>query len=212
MLKALIFDFDGTIVDTESLWFEVYYEYFKKKYNYQLPIETFSKGIGSDGEFLFKLIGTDLGEELNMDECLIELHSLFSDHSESLVVRKGVVNLINDAHKAGYKLAIASSSTKQWVLHYLHKFNLTNYFPIIKTRDDVHEVKPNPELYFKTIEALKLHPSEIVVMEDSYNGSMAATRANLRCIAVPNNVTKYTNFPKHIEVYQEFTDITLTNL
>ena len=209
LLKSIIFDFDGTIIDTESLWYDIYFEYFNQHFNYELPLEIFAKGIGTRDEVVFEEIEKDLGLSIDIQEIRKNLTSLFEDRADSLVAREGVVSFIQEAYKSGLQLAIASSSNRDWVSKYLKQFNLESYFTIIKTKDDVQEVKPSPELYLKTLEGLEVNANEVIAIEDSLHGASAAIQAGIKCYVLPNRVTKYSHFPAEAHLID---DIHLINI
>jgi putative hydrolase of the HAD superfamily len=95
---------------------------------------------------------------------------------------------------------------------HLKRFRLDAYFSVIKTKDDVREVKPDPELYLRVLEALRLKPEEAVAIEDSVNGSTAALRAGIPCYIIPNRVTKGSRFPEQAVVLDDFCRIPLADL
>jgi putative hydrolase of the HAD superfamily len=111
--------------------------------------------------------------------------------------RESVKDYLEEAKRKGYKVALASSSTKEWVTHHLGKLGLLHYFEVIITGDDVDKVKPAPDLYVKAIEALGIQPAEAVAFEDSLNGLQAVLTAGLKCVIVPNPVTDALAFENH---------------
>jgi HAD superfamily hydrolase (TIGR01509 family) len=191
LIKALIFDFDGLIVDTETSdyqsWCEVY-----EAHGCELPVEIWAKAVGRgfDAEFEpFSYL-----ESLNgrtVDRTTIGEQRRARDHAivMSLPALPGVEQLIRDAKAAGLKLAIASSSPLSWVQPHLLRLGLFEYFDAIRTSDDVTNTKPDPELFLSACAALEVTPSEAVVFEDSPNGVLAAKRAGIFVIAVPNALT-----------------------
>ena len=209
MVKAVIFDFDGTIVDTESLWYKVYYDYFKGKWNYELSLDAFVKGVGGDGNIVFQEAEQSIGTKINQQECRNDLSEIFNDYLESLTLREGILDFIAEADSLGLDLAIATSSYRAFVVPLLEMFDIKHYFPIIKSRDDVHVVKPDPTLYLKAINKLGVDASEAIAIEDSTNGSVAAVDAGIHCIVVPNEVTEKSIFPKKVERINQFSGINL---
>ncbi len=96
---------------------------------------------------------------------------------------------LEDARRLGLKIGLASSSSCRWVTGHLDRLELLPFFDAILARDDVQRTKPDPELYRKAVEALGVQPQEAVAFEDSHHGLVAARRAGLYCVAVPNDVT-----------------------
>jgi putative hydrolase of the HAD superfamily len=102
----------------------------------------------------------------------------------------GIAACVSSAKGRGMKLAIASSSTQKWVTHNLRRFNLLEQFDAVCTRDYVDAVKPDPALYLMALEKLGVRSDEAIAFEDSPNGILAAKRAGIFCVAIPNPLTK----------------------
>lgn len=194
-IRALIFDFDGLILETEGpvykSWQELYQEH-----NCELSFETWGNIIGM-AEAAFDPI----------DELEVQLGKKFPDR-ESLVSRRrqresqlilqqsvlpGVKDYLQAAKRLGLKIGLASSSTSEWVFGHLSRLGLLHYFDCIKTSDDVARAKPDPELYLAVLKELGISPDEAIVFEDSPNGVLAAKAANLYCVMVPNELTRRLN-------------------
>lgn len=195
MIKAIIFDFDGLIVDTETPWFEAYREIYKQ-YDVELPLEIWAKCIGTSFDVFNPL---EFLEE--RAKCLINREVIHKDTKELYTflmkdqnIRPGVIDYIKEANVLGLKIGIASSSKRSWVDSYLDRFGLKDYFKTIHTSDDVSKVKPDPELYIKAINSLQVKGDEVIAFEDSLNGSIAAKGAGAFCVIVPNSVTSFMEF------------------
>jgi putative hydrolase of the HAD superfamily len=196
MIKAVIFDFDGLILDTETAWYEAYKETMIH-YHSDLPLEHFVKCIGTDNTKLYEFFKEQLGENCNIEEIEDRAQSLHKIKMKTVQAREGVKEYLEEAKKMGLTIAIASSSSKEWVTHYLGELGLLNYFEVIITGDDVDKVKPAPDLYLKAIDALNIYPTEALAFEDSLNGLQAALNAGLKCVIVPNPVTEALAFENH---------------
>lgn len=194
MLKAINFDFDGTILETESpeyhSWREIYEEH-----GTELPLELWAQHIGTSSEFdpythLEQKIGISI-ERVGIR------HRRRTRHDELVLQEKilpGVLELIDEAKQAGLRIGLASSSSREWVVGHLTRLGLIDMFEVIKTSNDVQRVKPDPELYLRAIEELNVLPREALAIEDSVNGSLAAIKAGLNCIVVPNAMTRHMLF------------------
>ncbi|WP_108670275.1 HAD family hydrolase [Peribacillus acanthi] len=193
MIKALVFDFDGLIIDTESVWYDSYREVLSG-YGMDLKIEDFSKVIGTTDEVLYQHIRENVETKIDRDTIEKETHEIYKIKMGEPVLREGVEDYLKAAKEKGIRIALASSSSRQWVEGYIRQLGIIEYFEVIKTRDDVSKVKPDPELYMKAVEALGIESSEALAFEDSLNGLMAARKAGLHCAIVPNPVTSNLEF------------------
>ena len=190
MIRAIVFDFDGLILETEGpsleSWIEIY-----REYGFQIPLEKWHNDIGSDRGFepvdhLAALVGEGLDRAATQDRRDQRKNELI----EALDLMDGVRDFIADAQRLGLKLAIASSSSRGWVLGHIERLGIHAFWDAVLTRDDVARTKPAPDLYVAAVKALDVHPSQAVALEDSPNGIAAAKEAGLRCVAVPNALTR----------------------
>ncbi|MDP4161899.1 MAG: HAD family hydrolase [Bacillota bacterium] len=193
MIKAVVFDFDGLIVDTESVWFEAFKDVLHH-YGLQLELDHFSKVIGTNDTVLYSFIQENSKQEVDIAEIKSKAHSIFHEKMGQPFLREGVKEYLETAKTMGLKIGLASSSTRQWVEGYLEALEIHHYFETICTRDDVNQVKPDPELYLLAVKKLGVAPDEVLAFEDSLNGLLAARKAGLYCAIVPNLVTAHLPF------------------
>ncbi|HSP09817.1 MAG TPA: HAD family hydrolase [Candidatus Dormibacteraeota bacterium] len=189
MFKAIIFDFDGLILDTEGpvyrSWLEVY-----EAHGEELPFERWVQIVGSTTlEFhpqhhLEERLGRALPQEV-LDRRVSRRTELVL--GETLL--PGVVELLQEARAAGVKLGVASSSTTDWVKGHLARLGILDHFDCIRCRDQVAHAKPEPDLYLAVLACLEVDPADAFAIEDSPNGIAAAKSAGLRCVAIPNPIT-----------------------
>ena len=191
MLKALIFDFDGLILDTETpdlkAWQEIY-----NRHGQVLSLQTWGQIVGGTGNSVFeaashleKLLGCPL------DQPAIKqlAYQLSYDAILKQPILPGARDLLEAARNKPYRLAIASSSPHAWVDNHLKRLGLFEYFEVILCGDDVIRTKPDPGLYLAALRALNVQANEAVVFEDSPNGILAANAAGIFSVAVPNPLT-----------------------
>ena len=189
MIRAIVFDFDGLILDTEEpvyrSWLEVY-----QAHGEELPFERWVQIVGSTTagfhpqHHLEERLGHSLPKEV--------LDRRIGRRTEMILaqdVLPGVARLIREARARSLKLGVASSSTSDWVKGHLARLGILDAFDCMRCRDDVVNAKPEPDLYLAVLECLGVRASEAIAIEDSPNGVLAAKRAGLRCVAIPNSIT-----------------------
>lgn len=195
MFAALVFDFDGTILDTESpdyaSWHEVYEEH-----GHELPHDLWLTRVGGSGEGFdpHGHLETLIGQMLDREALRARRRSRNLELIQEQEVRPGVLDYLDDARKLGLRLAIASSSPVSWVEGHLTRLGLLGYFERLCTADDVPRVKPDPALYRLAVERLGVPPEAAIAIEDSHNGMLAATGAGLICVVCPNEITRGQDF------------------
>ncbi|PSL41656.1 HAD superfamily hydrolase (TIGR01509 family)/HAD superfamily hydrolase (TIGR01549 family) [Planomicrobium soli] len=198
MIKGIIFDFDGLIFDTETHQFTVYQEIFAE-HGTELPIARWQQEIGTHSgfsalDYLEELLERKVEQDVLREQFSKKYHAKMAEEK----ARAGVEDYLKAAKEQGLKIGLASSSNFQWVTSNLKKLGLYEYFECIKTSDDVENVKPDPALYLLAAECLGLSTEECLVFEDSANGALAAKRAGMNCVIVPNPVTHTMDFC-HVE-------------
>jgi HAD superfamily hydrolase (TIGR01509 family) len=177
------------IVDSESPGYQAWSELYES-HGCSLPFDKYSACIGTlDGFDLHGYLEEQSGRSLNADELEAACAARWRELMAGQPLLPGVTSILEQARKRGLKLAVASSSTNEWVLENLKKFQLRNYFDAVCTRDAVAAVKPDPALYLLALETLSVSADEAIAFEDSPNGILAAKRAGIFCIAVPNRLT-----------------------
>lgn len=209
MIKAIIFDFDGTIIDTETAWYIVFKDAYKQ-YGVDLSLETYSQCLGTNLESFnpYTYLMTHYNISIDLDEFRKSIHNNYSKLIDNEVVRPGILNLLQEAQAARLKIGLASSSHRDWIDKFVDLLELDGYFECYCTADTVKNVKPNPELYLQALQQLGVQPSEAIAIEDSPNGAKAAVAAGLHTIVIKNPLTKQLPFsPGHhtIEALEHYT-------
>ncbi|MBI5945037.1 MAG: HAD family phosphatase [Chloroflexi bacterium] len=193
MLKALIFDFDGLILDTETpevlVWQSIY-----KDHGFELPVQEWEKTIGGYGISNF-----DAAEHLahlssgRLDPASLRIR--YRNEADVIIhanpILPGVLDMIEQGRQSGLQVAIGSSSPHSWVDTHAKRLGIFEHFDRIICQDDVApgRTKPNPDIYLKALEQLNVKNDAAVVFEDSPNGVLAARRAEIFAVAVPNPLT-----------------------
>jgi HAD superfamily hydrolase (TIGR01509 family) len=192
-IKALIFDFDGLILDTETPEF-VTWQAFYRQHGHELPAERWGSIVGGHGAVHFDA-AEHLAELTRDGADAAVLRARHRAENEALILAQpvlpGVVDLLDEARRLCLGLAIASSSPHSWVDSHLARLGLDGRFDSVICRDDVPagRTKPHPDLFLKALQALKVAADEAIVFEDSPNGVKAARAAGIFVVAVPNPTT-----------------------
>jgi len=188
MLRALIFDFDGLIVDTESSSLSAVREAYRR-HGRDLPPEQWRLCVGSavdPYDHLQQLVGPDV----DLTTLREEMDARHRAEAAQLGARPGLVELVADAVTAGLRLAVASSSSRRWVEGHLERIGVLQELHAVRCRDDVRQTKPAPDVYLAALDGLGVSASEAVAFEDSPNGVQASRAAGIYTVAVPNGVTR----------------------
>lgn len=215
-VKALIFDFDGLILDTETPDFQVWQTIYQE-HGFELPHEEWGKIVGGFGlahfdpaEHLTSLCDRELDAVSLRDRHRFESHALTLEQQ----IMPGVLNYIQDAKRLGLKLAIASSSGHSWVDTHAKRLGIFDHFDVVICADDVGpgRTKPNPDLYLLALNRLNVQNHEAIVLEDSPNGVQAANQAGIFVIAVPNPVTSLLKIHGANLICKSLADLSLPEL
>ncbi|MCS6941054.1 MAG: HAD family hydrolase, partial [Roseiflexus sp.] len=204
---ALIFDFDGLILDTETPDFIVLSEQYRR-FGAELLPEKWVHGLGTIG-------GYDPYDELEaLTGTPVDREALHREHRERFIalcdqqpLRAGVRELITAAHARGIRLAVASSASREWVEGWLERHAIRAYFNCVRTRSDGLRVKPAPDLFLSAAACLGATPESCVVLEDSPNGIRAAAAAGMRCVAVPVALLETLPLPPHMLRLRSLADL-----
>jgi HAD superfamily hydrolase (TIGR01509 family) len=191
MIRAVVFDFDGLILDTEFPEFRTWQEIYQA-HGCELALEVWATGLGTSADAFDPCahLEAQLGKLLDREVITHQRRQRYHELLGAKVALPGVREYIAEAKRLGLRLGVASSSSREWVVGHLTELGLGSYFDCIKCRDDVPRVKPDPALYRAVVEALALQPHQAIALEDSPNGITAAKRAGLFCVAVPNPLTR----------------------
>jgi len=212
-LKAVIFDMDGVIVDTEP-------EYIRttalmlKKYKHDVDECDLEKYKGIDSLDMWQDIKKSYALEASAQELFSEEKETIEEH-----YRKGdlqaitpTASLIKKINKKGYKTAVASSSEKKNILQVLERLALSPYFDIVVSRNDVDKGKPAPDIYLLTARQLGVSPHECVVIEDSIAGTQSAKSAGMKVIRYVGEAASHRQECNADRIVNDIREITLSLL
>jgi len=197
MIEAVILDFDGLVLDTETpfrrSWDEIY-----EKYGLSVSPAAWAGLIGSSADPVeaYALLERHLDRPVDRASIRDRRMARELELLKHEQVMPGVRELIEEATAQGVRLAIASSSERKWVVDHLAGIGLLDSFEVIACAEDVAVTKPAPDLYETALRSLGVSPDRAIAFEDSVHGVASAKAAGLFCIAVPNRVTRHLSFPR----------------
>ncbi|HKW60516.1 MAG TPA: HAD-IA family hydrolase [Candidatus Dormibacteraeota bacterium] len=212
MIRAIVFDFDGLILDTEEpvyrSWLEVY-----TAHGEELPFEKWVQIVGSTTTgfhpqyHLEERLGRPLPKEVLDRRAYRRTEMILAN-----ALLPGVVDKLDAARERDLKLGVASNSTAEWVRGHLARLGILDRFQCLRCRDDVAQAKPEPDVYLAVLDCLGVTPQEAVAIEDSPNGVAAARRAGMRCVAIPNSITERLDLSEADLVLNSLADVTMAEL
>jgi HAD superfamily hydrolase (TIGR01509 family) len=210
-IRALVFDFDGLLVDTESVAMRAWEEILTEL-GVEMPREIWRSAVGGRGSEA-AMLGY-LADVLGHADAAA-LHETWWARHLALVsvepLRPGVAGYLAEAVRLGLSLAIASSATGDWVGAHLARLGTHETFTVVAA-GDAYLPKPAPDTYLAALAGLGVPAAQAIAFEDSPTGVLAAKAAGLRCVAVPNSVTSVLEFPGADLVVPSFDAIGLADL
>lgn len=188
MKQCVIFDMDGVIIDSEPIHHECERTIFKLL-GVSVSDEDHNALVGATDETLWLRIGSLYDLPIKINEAIQLKKTLYMEYLKRETYRKPipyVVELISDLYNNNFLLALASSSPHEQINYILESLRIKHYFHAIISGEDVKEGKPHPGIFLKAAKSVGIDPESCVVIEDSYNGVMAAKSANMKCIGYKN--------------------------
>lgn len=187
MLKAVIFDMDGVLVDSEPMHYEAD-RLMLLDLGIDLDYDYYKQFIGSTNTYMW----TCIKEKFSIGHKIEELTAMADDKKQLLIQQSGyrkipgVPELLRNLSEHGFLMAVASSSPHDYIEQVIGALELTPYFNILVSGESVKNPKPSPDVFLKAAMELGVHPDECIVFEDSENGSKAAAAAGMACIGYLN--------------------------
>jgi HAD superfamily hydrolase (TIGR01509 family) len=213
MIQALIFDFDGVILDTETPCFRSWQEVFRE-HGKDLSVKDWALLIHRSVEPADPVERLEQGLDYPLDRQVIGKRRMERE-LELLAAEQplpGVKDILAEAEELRLKLAVASNSSRDWVTGHLTRLGLWAQFDSVMCADDVGAIKPDPAIYRATLDALHLQADQVIAFEDSPRGILAAKRAQIYCVAVPNPVTRGISTSQADLTLASLTDVPLQRL
>ena len=184
MIKAVIFDMDGVLINSEPVYFHTFVKMIEED-GHKVDREDFKSIVGKSHEKSLEMIGAYYDGDFNEREFFERFEEIMKKNNFSYkdILFPYVVELLDKLQEDGYKLALASSSLRHQIDAAVKECGIEKYFSVISSGEDFHETKPNPEIYLTTANKLGLKPEECIAVEDSFSGIKSAKNAGMKVVA-----------------------------
>lgn len=216
-VKAVLFDMDGVLINTEPLHYRMWKEAFRGR-GLEIDYDVYKGCIGATNAFLMELILNNYGRDFRNDKNLLKERAVIEKRlleEEGFPKMPGVEEMLRRLYEAGFILAVASSSPPERIHDAINYIGAGQYFSLLNSAENVAHSKPAPDIYLDTAKRLGVAPEECIVLEDSENGSIAAVSAGMICVGLDNPDSGEQNL-EHVAVIirtlQEFTPELILNL
>ena len=214
MLKAVLFDMDGVIIDSEPLHHKAYHGMFKEV-GISVSDDLYESFTGQATLYICKQLVLKFNLKQAPKELVAIKRRIFKDlffNDPELDLITGVLELIKNYHKNGLTLVLASSASMTTINNVFTRFNLDQYFKAKLSGADLKASKPHPEIFLKAAEASGFKPSECMVIEDSTNGVKAAHAAGIFCVGFKSPHSKNQDYALANKVITSFEEIRFKQL
>ncbi|WP_298309085.1 HAD family hydrolase [Flavobacterium sp.] len=214
MIKTVIFDMDGVIVDTEPVHHYAYNEHFKQL-NIEITPEIYASFTGNSTKNIFEKLKAHFNLEQDVQTLVETKRNLFNDafdKKEDLYLLDGVEELIKELHQNGMQLVLASSSAKVTINRIFNRFDLHQYFTHIVSGEDFPKSKPHPAIFEHAAFLSETPRENCIVIEDSTNGILAAKAAGIYCIGYDSVNSKMQDYSKADEVISHFSELSFERI
>ncbi len=187
MIKAIIFDMDGLMIDSERVTFEGY-QHVLKDLDLTITEDFYKTLLGKTLKNVYELFYKEYGEDLDIESIIKKVHEYMAKRfeNEGVPLKKGLIELLDYLKNNNYKTIVATSSNRDRVNVILRLADIEKYYDDSICGDEVSKGKPNPEVFLRACQKLNVDPSEAIVLEDSEAGILAAKNAGIKVICIPD--------------------------
>ena len=214
MIKTVIFDMDGVIIDTEPVHNYAFNAHFNQL-NIDVSPEMYASFIGNSTKNIFERLKAQFNLADDVNDLVDTKRNLFNDafdSKEDLFLLDGVEDLIKDLHSNGMQLVLASSSATVTINRIFNRFGLHSYFTHIVSGEDFPKSKPHPAIFLKAAELSNTPVENCIVIEDSTNGIMAAKAAGVYCIGYDSLHSKMQDYSLADKVISNFAELSFEKI
>ena len=211
MIKAIIFDMDGLMIDSERVTFECYQERLKDM-NLTMDEEFYKTLLGKPIKGIYQRFYDVYGNDFPIQNVIQDVHQLMAERfeTEGVPVKKGLVELLHYLKDNNYKTIVATSSNRDRVDKILAQAKITEFFDDSICGDEVTKRKPNPEVFLKSCQKLGVNVDEAIVLEDSEAGIQASYDANIKVICIPDMKYPEKQYEeKTFKILKDLTEVTV---
>lgn len=211
MIKAIIFDMDGLMIDSERVTFECYQERLKDM-NLTMDEKFYKTLLGKPIKGIYQRFYDVYGNDFPIENVIQDVHQLMAERfeTEGVPVKKGLVELLHYLKDNNYKTIVATSSNRDRVDKILAQAKITEFFDDSICGDEVTKGKPNPEVFLKSCQKLGVNVDEAIVLEDSEAGIQASYDANIKVICIPDMKYPEKQYEeKTFKILKDLTEVTV---
>lgn len=214
MIKAVIFDMDGVIVDSEPELVKVEIEYMAD-HGVKITKEDIDEFVGTNSYYMWRILKDRYNLDKSVEDLVQENREKYMEHiqnPDNVKPVPGVIELIKSLHEKGIKMVVASSSPVSWIEKIIDTLELRDYFEFLISGDYVENSKPDPDIFLFALDKLGVDNKEALVIEDSTNGVKAAIAANIKVIGYKGDETSNQDLSMADRVIKSFDEIDLEEL
>ncbi len=189
MIKGIIFDMDGVVIDSNTYHYKNWLGYFQKNFNVEISKKEFGSRLGESHKHFTEYFRNKYAPESDIKKIEKDIYDRYVKVREDIPLKKGLKKTLKII-RPNYMIALATGANKEAALHIINKFGLQDYFDFVIAGDEVKRAKPNPEIFLKAAEGLNLSPEQCIVIEDAFLGLKAAKSAGIKCVVVRDGITE----------------------
>lgn len=210
-MKAVIFDMDGVIINSEPLHQKVERE-IVEELGGKLSDDDVASFVGATDYSMWSKIKEKFNLELSVEKLIEIKKERFMKEIDEIQLVPNFMNFMLTLHKEGYLMAIASSNNRKVVDAIVNKFQLYKYMKFIISGEEVKRSKPDPEIFLTAAKKMNVTPSDCIVIEDATNGVKAAKAAGMKCIGLKNAYTGNQDLSEADLIIENFNELNLDTL